>query len=203
MKQVTSGSPRPDSLPAPAPRRAGPTAGARLAPLAAGALGLVGLLWSGRAAATEHVLGVDIGYEDSAKSGTAQGLGVDVYYGPRLDLTVLTLTTELGVGAHDFSGDFNPTVYRATAGGRLGLGVVLRPSVFVHLGAGNMRYDTLGGRDNRWGFASDFGAALDFTILPLIDLGVQFSYNNLAASEGQPAFDWVEYTGRILFVFGH
>jgi hypothetical protein len=42
----------------------------------------------------------------------------------------------------------------------------------------------------RW--PTDLGAALDFTVLPLVDLGVQLSYNAVAAGSGQPAFEWMQ-----------
>src|SRR5262245_20701067 len=73
-------------------------------------------------AAAETVVGVDLNFNDSVIGDEAtNGAGVDVFFGPRLDLAILTLTTEVSAGFHDFGGDLNPTVYRAMAGGALGI----------------------------------------------------------------------------------
>jgi hypothetical protein len=114
----------------------------------------------------------------------------------------LTLTTELSGGFHDFSGELDPTVYRGLAGGRLGVGVIIRPSVFAHIGVGHLRYDDPfgDGRDGRTNLAGDLGAALDFTILPLVDLGVQASYNTVAGDDDNDAFEWLQAGAHITFV---
>src|SRR4051812_14453785 len=86
------------------------------------AAAVVTLAWPGSAAA-ETVLGVDLNFNDAiAGDDASSGAGVDVYFGPRLDLTILTLTTELSGGFHDFGGSLDPTLYRVMAGGRLGVG---------------------------------------------------------------------------------
>jgi hypothetical protein len=155
-------------------------------------------------AAAETVIGIDLNFNDSMVGDDAgSGAGVDVYFGPRLDLAILTLTTELSGGFHDFSGELDPTVYRGLAGGRLGVGVIVRPSVFAHIGVGHLRYDDLfgdDGRDGRTNLAGDLGAALDFTILPLVDLGVQASYNMVAGDDDNDAFEWLQAGAHITFV---
>jgi hypothetical protein len=160
--------------------------------------------WSGSAAAANTV-GVDLNFNDTVGSdGNSKGAGVDVFFGPRMDLGLVALTTELDVGFHDFGGTIDPTVYRAMAGGRLALGAVIRPTVFAHIGAGHLRWDAFPGsdaRDSRTGVTTDLGAALDFTLLPLIDFGVQLSYNTIAASSGEPAFDWMQAGAHVVFVF--
>ncbi len=156
-----------------------------------------------RSAAAETVIGVDLNFNDAVdQAETDAGAGVDIYFGPRLDLAILTLTTELSGGFHDFGGVLEPTVYRGLAGGRLGVGVGIRPSVFAHVGVGHLRYDDpLGpGRDGRTNLAGDLGAALDFTILPLVDLGVQGSYNIVAAGSDSDAFRWLQAGAHVTFV---
>jgi hypothetical protein len=173
--------------------------------ICAGIAALAGCaLWSGRAAA-DNTLGVDLSYNNAVNDPVSNpGAGVDVYFGPRLNLAILTLTTEVNGGFHEFGGRTDPTVYRGMVGGRLGIGAIFRPSIFAHIGAGHLRYDDLygPGRDSRTSVAGDVGAALDFTVLPLIDIGVQVSYNTIAASAGQPAFDWTQAGAHIVFVFG-
>ncbi|HTV24052.1 MAG TPA: hypothetical protein VMG12_35415, partial [Polyangiaceae bacterium] len=148
------------------------------------------------------VVGVDLNFNDSMVGDEAgSGAGVDVYFGPRLNLAILTLTTELSGGFHDFAGDLDPTVYRGMAGGRLGVGVIIRPSVFAHIGVGHLRFDDpFGDRDSRTNLAGDLGAALDFTILPLVDLGIQGSYNVIAGDDSNDAFEWLQAGAHITFV---
>jgi len=178
------------------------------APVAAGvgAVMLTCLSWSGSAAAA-NTLGVDLSYNDAVnESATNGGAGVDVYFGPRMDLGLVALTTELDAGFHDFGGGLEPTVYRGMAGGRLALGAVIRPSVFAHIGVGHLRWNDFPGsdvRDSRTNFATDLGAALDFTVMPLVDLGVQLSYNVVAAGgANEPAFNWMQAGAHVIFVFG-
>lgn len=176
--------------------------------LVAAGLGLTGvgavMAWSAPAAA-QTTLGIDLSYNDAVdEARTDGGAGVDIYFGPRLDLAVLVLTTELSGGFHDFGGSLEPTVYRGMVGGRLGLGFIIRPSVFVHAGVGHLRYDELigSGRDGRTNIATDLGAALDFTVLPLVDVGIQASYNSILGGENSTAFKWVQAGAHVTFVLG-
>jgi len=166
---------------------------------------VVCLSWSGSASASNTV-GVDLSYNDAVgDSGTNSGAGVDVFFGPRMDLGLVALTTELDAGFHDFGGSADPTVYRGMAGGRLALGAIIRPSVFAHIGVGHLRWNDFPGadvRDSRTALATDLGAALDFTVLPLVDLGVQLSYNAVTASSSEPAFEWMQAGAHVIFVFG-
>jgi hypothetical protein len=168
----------------------------------------VTVVWP-RSAAADTVVGVDLNFNDAVGGDDAtSGAGVDVYFGPRLDLTILTLTTELTGGFHDFGGRFDPTLYRLMAGGRLGIGVIIRPSIFAHGGVGYLRFDDpiIGdGRDGRTNFSGDLGLALDFTLLPLVDLGVQGSYNVIAGNDNYDSFDWLQAGVHITFVLdgGH
>ena len=165
--------------------------------------GLGAMTWSS-AASAQTTLGIDVNYNDVVdQAGSNAGAGVDVYFGPRLDLAILALTTELSGGFHDFGGVLEPTAYRLLAGGRLGVGVVVRPSVFAHAGVGHLRFDDpIGpGRDSRTNLGIDLGAALDFTVLPLVDLGIQASYNSILGGETTDAFEWVQAGVHVTFVF--
>jgi hypothetical protein len=92
------------------------------------------------------------------------------------------------------------------AGGRLAIGAIIRPSVFAHIGVGHLRWNELPGisdvRDSRTNLATNVGAALDFTLLPLVDLGLQLSYNSIKGGADTPAFDWAEAGAHVIFVFG-
>jgi hypothetical protein len=176
--------------------------------VAAGGALLAGVCWSGSASAS-NTLGIDLAFSDSVRDsryGTPAGAGVDVFFGPRMDLGLVALTTELDGGFHDFGGAADPTVYRGMAGGRLAIGAIIRPSVFAHIGVGHLRWNELPGisdvRDSRTNLATNVGAALDFTLLPLVDLGLQLSYNSIKGGADTPAFDWAEAGAHVIFVFG-
>jgi hypothetical protein len=176
--------------------------GARPLSLAVAAATAAFFAWP-QTAAAETVVGVDLNFNDSLVGEDAgNGAGVDVYFGPRLDLAILTLTTELSGGYHDFAGELDPTVYRVLAGGRLGIGVIIRPSVFAHIGVGHLRFDDRfgDGRDGRTNLAGDVGAALDFTVLPLVDIGIQGSYNTIAGDDDNEPFEWLQAGAHITFV---
>jgi hypothetical protein len=177
----------------------------RHARVAAGLLALAAgvVLWP-RTASAETAIGVEFNVNDASNEDEARdpGAGVDVTFGPRLDLKLLVLTTEISAGIHDFGGALDPTVYRVLAGGRLGLGFILRPSIFAHLGVGHVREDELfgTGREGRTNLAGDLGIALDFTLLPVIDIGVQGSYNAVAGGDDNDAFEWLQGGVHITFV---
>jgi hypothetical protein len=176
---------------------------ARWAGLAALAVVSGVALWSDDAGAT-NTLGVAVDYTDGIdQPATDPGGGVEVYFGPRMDLAILSLTTELSGGFHDLGGAYDPAIYRLVAGGKLGIGVIIRPSVFAHIGVGHLRYDVplTGERDGRTNIAADAGVALDFTLIPLLDLGVHGSYNVLAGNDDSDAFEWLQAGVHATFVF--
>ncbi len=169
--------------------------------VAVGALTLAGLSWSEPAKA-QNTLGVDVSFNDTLGDEGDNGAGVDLYFGPRMDLGLLALTTELSAGFHDFGGGIDPSVYRGMAGGRLGLFTIIRPSIFAHIGVGHLTWDEGPGddRDSRTNIATDVGAALDLTVLPMMDVGVQLSYNTIAGNSSNPAFDWTQFGAHVIFV---
>jgi hypothetical protein len=184
------------------PARAFSTISARPLCLVAAAAAAPLVAWP-QTASADTVVGVDLNFNDSlAGEDSGNGAGVDLYFGPRLDLAILTLTTELSGGFHDFAGELDSTVYRLMAGGRLGVGVIIRPSVFAHIGVGHLRFDEPfgDGRDGRTNLAGDVGAALDFTVLPLVDIGVQGSYNTIAGNDDTEAFEWLQAGVHVTFV---
>ncbi len=114
---------------------------------------------------------MDFGHAlDIARSGG----GFNVRVGDELDLILVSLTPELGVGYHAFAGDDSTGIYTGFAGGRLGFGKVIEPSVFAHIGVGRLEAPV-----SRTAPLIDGGLALDFTLLPLIDIGVHGAYNVL------------------------
>jgi hypothetical protein len=158
-------------------------------------------VWTAPASASNTV-GVAVNYGE-AVDDDASGVGLDVHFGPRMDLAILALTTELSGGFYRFGGPADLDVYRVLAGGRLAVGAIIRPSVFAHAGVGHLRYDTLlGARDGATDFATDLGLGLDFTLMPLVDLGIVGSYNWVRADTRDNAVDWVQLGAHVTFVTG-
>lgn len=130
------------------------------------------------------------------------GVGVDVLLGKRLNLALITLGTELSLGAHSFVGADDATAYRALVGANLGVGTILRPSVFAHIGVGHIAVaDNAVPDQSRTGLAGDVGLALDFTLLPLLDIGVQGSYNAIRGTSTTDPFRWLQGGVHATLVF--
>lgn len=154
------------------------------------------LAWS-HSASADSLFGLAISYSDALDELSAvDGAGVDIYGGPRLDLAPLSLTAELQAGYHKFSGPLEPDAYRLMAGGRVGVGVgaLLRPIAFAHLGVGHLRYNLLPAfdRESNTGLAAEAGLGLDVTLLPLIDLGLHGSYSVITGDENEDEIEWLQ-----------
>jgi hypothetical protein len=146
---------------------------------------------------------LDVNYSEAVDHfETGKGGGVDVRFGPRLDLWLLQLTPELSAGLHDFGGYWSPTVVRSVIGGKLAVDLGVKPTVFAHLGVGRLRYDSLEAvaRDAATGLAGDVGAALDFSVLPMLDVGMQGSYNVVGVELNRSRFDWVQVGGHVTVI---
>lgn len=111
---------------------------------------------------------------DSALSApeTTRGGGGALRIGQKLDLILVSLTPEIGGGYHAFGGNDQTKVYTGFLGGRFGVGKIIEPSIFGHVGFGRVE-----GLETRTAPMLDGGLALDFTLLPLIDIGVHGGYN--------------------------
>ena len=114
------------------------------------------------------------------------GTGFKVRVGAQFHVPLLRFTPEVGYGfQHFFAVDDGGTAYdwnthRVIAGARLGLGEILVPSVYAHVGYGWRRTDDpvvsqVGGT------AFDAGAALDLRLIPFLGLGAHAEYATIDA----------------------
>jgi hypothetical protein len=132
------------------------------------------------------VIALDVDYAAPvSESETDGGGGGALRVGEKLDLVLVSLTPEIGGSYHGFGGDRSPQVYRGFIGGRVGIGKVIEPSIFAHVGAGK-----IDGAADYVAPTVDVGAALDLTLLPIVNLGVHASYDTLLAQDDHSAFDW-------------
>ncbi|RYZ08351.1 MAG: hypothetical protein EOO73_07830 [Myxococcales bacterium] len=150
----------------------------------------------GRGAGKTHIA-VDFDFttavdEDSTDSGGGGALRL----GQKYDLLLVSLTPELGGGYHGFGGGSDAKLYSGFIGGRLGIGKIIEPSVFGHVGLGRLE-----GVAPRTAPLLDAGVALDLTILPLIDLGLHGAYNVMMPKDDGTALKFVTLGAHAALVF--
>lgn len=127
---------------------------------------------------------------------TDSGGGGQLRLGQEFDLFLVSFTPELGGGYHGFGGSSDTKLYSGFLGGRLGIGKIIEPSVFGHVGLGRLE-----GAMPRTAPILDAGVALDFTLLPLIDLGVHGAYNVMMPKDDGTALKFVTLGAHAALVF--
>jgi len=118
--------------------------------------------------------------------GTGAGGGGALRIGQEFDLLLVSLTPEVGGSYHSFGGDDKTRLYAGFLGGRFAVGKIIEPSIFGHVGVGHVQ-----GFESRTAPLLDGGLALDFTLLPLIDLGVHGGYNMMFPRDDGSALEFV------------
>jgi len=167
--------------------------------LCAAALGAVSLVSAPAKAEDEIAVDVEAAWADDPND--TNGLGVGLRVGHVWDIAILTITPEFGVSYHDFDGAADPTAWNVMAGGRFGVDLLLEPSVFAHAGLGHFDYALPGNDVSHTSLGYDVGAALDITMLPVIDFGVHASVAGIAGNDTIDPFSWVAVGGHIAFAF--
>jgi hypothetical protein len=118
--------------------------------------------------------------------GADSGGGGALRLGQEFDLFLVSLTPEMGGAYRAFGGDDETKIYSGFLGGRLAVGKVVEPSVFAHVGVGRVT-----GFESRTAPILDAGLAVDFTLLPLIDLGVHGAYNTMLPRDDGSSLDFI------------
>jgi catechol 2,3-dioxygenase-like lactoylglutathione lyase family enzyme len=139
------------------------------------------------AAQAKPKLAVDADAAISTSTGVDSGGGAAVRFGYEIPLVLVFVTPEIGGSYHFFGGDEAPGASRFFAGGRFGVGQIVRPGVYAHAGYGHVAF---GNGSFRSGATYDAGVFLDFTLLPVLDLGIHGAYTSITASSGKPENDW-------------
>ena len=118
--------------------------------------------------------------------GTKTGGGGALRLGQEFDLFLVSLTPEIGGAYHAFGGDDETRLYSGLIGGRLAIGKIVEPSIYGHLGLAHTK-----GLESRTAPIVDAGLAVDFTLLPLIDLGLHAGYNAMFPRDDGSALRFV------------
>ena len=135
---------------------------------------------------------------DYAKTGGGFGIRI----GQQLHLPLISLNPEIGFAYASFAdrksdiGVGGPTIYRGIVGLRLGLGEILRFGVLAHVGYGYISVDVPASLKlddpSHTAFTYDAGIFLDFTALPLLNIGVHAAYNHVSGKGELEPLHWVQ-----------
>lgn len=125
------------------------------------------------------------------------GAGGALRFGYELDAAILSITPEIGGSFHALGGDLAPSLYRGFGGARLALGAIVRPGLYGHIGYAHVSY----GDFSRDAPTYDGGLFLDFTVLPVIDIGVHGGYAMIASSDEGAAIRWLSAGAHLAVVF--
>jgi hypothetical protein len=146
------------------------------------------MLFVTRAANAGPALGFDADLAFPIDSPGSTGGGFGARFGYELHLPLIAVTPEIGFTYHGFGGDFGPNVFRGIAGGRVGIGEIFRVGALAHIGYGHM--DVAVG-PNYDGFTWDAGGFVDFTLIPVLNIGVHVVYNSLAANGTSSSYNFL------------
>lgn len=140
--------------------------------------------------------GLAIPTGDTASRGSSGATGA-LRAGYVVRLPLIRLTPELVLGYGHLPLEVDVKTYRGAIGGRVSIGSTLSPAAFAHLGYG--RCSSSSDVEHCAGVTYDVGAGLDFTLLPLVDLGVFGAYDAIAAGNGS-SFTWVTLGVQVALV---
>jgi hypothetical protein len=173
-----------------------------IAARAAGVCMALGVLAAARPAHATGKLAVDLeaafpGDIPDAESGWGAGLR----FGNEWNLVLIKLTPEIQGNYHAFGGSSDATQFGVMAGGRVGVGLILQPSVFAHAGIGHFGYTTATRDVSQTSLAYDLGLALDITALPLLDFGAHVSMNGVSGDDEAKSFAWYAVGGHVALSF--
>jgi hypothetical protein len=131
------------------------------------------------------------------KISTGGGFGIRI--GQEFHIPLLAINPEVGFTYASFSDQGTPVVYRGIVGARVGVGELFRFGVMAHVGFGHLSWTKAEGiPDNidlsHFGFSYDAGIFLEFTALPLLNIGVHAAYNRLASKDhvAVDPFQWMQ-----------
>jgi hypothetical protein len=135
-------------------------------------------------------IGGDLDFALPLESRADAGGGFAVRLGPQLHIPLLVITPEVVFNYESFADTYGPVVYRGLAGVRLAVGEVFRIGPYGHIGVGRLSADVPGPDPSRTGLSYDLGLLFDFTLLPLVNLGVHGAYASTPAAADRN-FHWL------------
>ena len=125
------------------------------------------------------MLAVDGDYSSAIQNDQIKyGGGGALRIGTQRNLFLVTLIPELTLDYHSFDARTrdNAQITTGKLGGRIRFLKILEPGVFAHVGIGHIAGDRI---YSHTGLAFDAGLTLDFTLIPLIDIGIHGAWNRI------------------------
>lgn len=189
MSSSSTRSPRPPSEPA--ARLAAHLAALTLAAAAS-------LCLAPSTARADIALAGDLEFDAPADTDLDTAPAFGVRLGWQHHLPLLVFTPELGYHHAAFGEAL--TLNRALAGARLGIGEVFRIGAYGHIGVANAAYHSPSGDSSLTDITYDVGGFLDFTLLPLLDVGVHAGYARVRTDDRDP-LKWIPIGAHVALVF--
>jgi hypothetical protein len=143
----------------------------------------------------------DIDYAAPVDSSVDAGPGFGLRLGYHAHIPFVILTPELGFSYYGFQGDYPANMYRGVAGMRLAIGEIIRPGVFAHIGVAQLQADGPPPDPSHSALTYDAGLFLDFTLLPLVNIGGHAAYNRMEGSDEASAVNWATVGAHAEIVF--
>lgn len=143
----------------------------------------------------------DIDYAIPVDSTVEAGPGFGLRLGYHAHIPFIILTPELGFTYYGFQGDYPANMYRGLAGMRLAVGEIIRPGVFAHVGVAQLTADGPPPDPSRSALTYDAGLFLDFTLLPLVNIGGHAAYNRMEGNDEAAALNWASVGAHAEIVF--
>ncbi len=155
----------------------------------------------GRSAHAETAIAGDIDYAAPVDSSVDAGPGFGLRLGYHAHVPFVILTPEIGFSYYGFQGDYPASMYRGVAGMRVAVGEIIRPGIFAHVGIAQLQADRPPPDPSHSALTYDAGAFLDFTLLPLINIGAHAAYNRMEGSDEASAVDFATFGAHAEVVF--
>jgi hypothetical protein len=166
---------------------------------------LVALLGAAGEARADVMLGADVALgvpvDQAPLRYLATGAGFDLRGGYRFRIPYLSvsITPEIAAGYMDLGAH----LVRVRPGVRVGIGRILTPYAYAHVGWGFTSFDPLGAKDTTGttpytgahGLSFDGGAGLDVAILKRLNVGAHLGYNvvNVDTSTSPFRAKWMSF----------
>jgi hypothetical protein len=152
-------------------------------------------------ARAETAIAGDVDYAGPVDSDVDAGPGFGLRIGYHAHIPFVILTPEVGFNYYGFQGDYPASMYRGVVGMRLAIGEIIRPGVYAHVGYAQLQADRPPPDPSHSAVTYDGGAFLDFTLLPLINIGAHAGYNRMEGSDEAEGVNWATFGEHAEVVF--
>lgn len=152
-------------------------------------------------AQADTTIGVDLDLHVPLEINNVEaGGGFAIRIGQQLHLPLLVVNPEFAFTYASFSKNEPPKMYRGVAGGRIGIGELMRFGVLAHIGFGYVDWEPAPDDWSHTGLTYDAGLFFEITAIPLLNIGVHATYNRMAHDRDE-TLHWMSLGAHVTFVF--